>query len=163
MTTLDYAVIGLVLISALLGVWRGLVYEVLSLLGWLAAYWVARTFGRELIPYLPQGWADNASLAAVLAFGLAFLLTLLLCGGLTWLLSKLVKLAGLGLPDRLFGGLFGLLRGGMMVLLLVWLAGLTALPKTELWREAQLTQPLQQLALAVQNWLPDGFGQNLHY
>ena len=115
MNVLDYCVIGLVAFSVLLGWWRGLVYEVLSLLGWGAAYVVARLFAVDAVPYLPQSMGPEAVRMAA-AFALLFVATLIVSGILAWLLSKLVKIAGLGWlpPQTPIGGLF--LAGGSVLL-----------------------------------------------
>ena len=116
MTGFDYAVIAVLALSALLGWWRGLVYEVLSLLGWVAAFVVARLFATNVAPYMPDcAGADVLKTAA--ASALLFILTLIVCSILAWLLSRVVKWVGLGWLDGLLGTLFGLLRGMLLVLL----------------------------------------------
>jgi membrane protein required for colicin V production len=162
MNWLDYAVIGIVALSALLGVWRGLVYEVLSLLGWVAAYWVARLFAQELAPYVPE-FVGAESLRLAAAFAGLFIATLIVSGLLAWGVSRLMQVAGLGFLDKLLGALFGLMRGVLIVLALVWLAGLTDMPKQAYWRDARLTATLQSLAMSVKDWLPGNLAQRLHY
>ncbi len=126
MTGFDYAVFAIVLLSALLGWWRGLVYEILSLLGWVAAGVVARMFAASAAPYMPAALgAESARTAA--AFVALFVVTLIVGGIVAWLLSKLVKWVGLGLLDGLLGMFFGMLRGVLVVLVLVVLAGMTQL------------------------------------
>ncbi|MBI5919721.1 MAG: CvpA family protein [Nitrosomonadales bacterium] len=163
MTMFDYLVAGVLLFSIGLGVWRGLVYEVLSLLGWLAAYWVARTFAEDFVPYLPKILPGVEKFGSVMAFAALFLLTLIASGILAWLLSKIVSLVGLGWIDGLFGALFGALRGALIVLILVTVAGMTDLPQERFWRDARFSQPLQDAALAIKGWLPDNLAQRLHY
>jgi membrane protein required for colicin V production len=162
MNALDYCVIVLVAFSVLLGWWRGLVYEVLSLLGWVVAYAVARMFAVDAVPYLPQGMGPEA-VRMMAAFALLFVGTLLVSGIAAWLLSKLVKIAGLGWLDGFLGALFGMLRGAFVVLVLVLLAGMTGLPKAKFWREAQLSAPLEQVALQARGWLPEGMAQKVHF
>ena len=162
MATLDYVVIGLVVFSVLLGWWRGLVYEVLSLLGWAVAYAVARLFAVQAMPYLPHSMGPEAVRMAA-AFALLFMGTLVVSGIVAWLLSKLVKFAGLGWLDGFLGAMFGMLRGGFLVLVLVMLAGMTALPKAKFWREAQLSAPLEQAALQARVWLPAAMAQKINF
>lgn len=162
MAVLDYVVIALVLFSVLLGWWRGLVYEVLSLLGWVIAYVVARLFAMKLVPYLPAA-IDPIPLRMAVAYGLSFVATLIACSIVAWLLSKLVKIAGLGWLDGFLGALFGVLRGAFMLLVLVLLAGMTGLPKAKFWREATLSQPLENVALQARAWLPESMAKKVHY
>jgi len=162
MTVLDYIVIAVVAVSVLLGWWRGLVYEVLSLLGWVAAYVVAWLFAVDAEQYLPHSMGSEA-VRQVAAFALLFVVTLIVSGILAWLLSKLVKIAGLGWLDGFLGALFGVLRGGFLVLVMVMLAGMTSLPKAKFWREAQLSAPLEQAALKAKAWLPASMAQKVHF
>ncbi len=162
MTWFDYTVIAIVALSALLGWWRGLVYEVLSLLCWVAAAIVARLFAAKVAPYMPAALGAEAVRTAV-AFAALFIGILIIGGIVAWLLSKLVKWVGLGWMDVLLGGLFGVLRGVLMVLALVLLAGLTGLPKEPFWRNAALSKPLENVALAAKGWLPESVAQRVHY
>lgn len=162
MAILDYVVIALVAFSVLLGWWRGLVYEVLSLLGWVIAYVVARLFAMDLVPYLPAE-IDPLPLRMAVAYGVSFVATLIACSILAWLLSKLVKIAGMGWLDGFLGAVFGVLRGGFMLLVLVLLAGMTGLPEAKFWREAQLSAPLENAALQAKVWLPASMAKKVHY
>lgn len=160
MTGFDYAVIAVIVLSVALGLWRGLVYEVLSLLVWVAAVVVARWCGPILAPYL--GLQVEAIRIAVAATSL-FIATLIVGGLLASLLSKSIKWAGLRWLDGLLGALFGLLRGVLLVLITVMLAGLTTLPQQTFWREAGLSKPLVQVVLATRAWLPESVAQRVHY
>jgi membrane protein required for colicin V production len=162
MTSFDYAVIVIIAISVVLGAWRGFVYETMSLLGWIAAYFVARFFAMDVMRYLPDAIGSDTAKTAV-AFALLFVGTLIVAALLAWFFSKLVKGAGMGVSDASLGGLFGLVRGVFIVLVLVWLAGLTGLPQKTFWREAWLSKPLQQAAWLVKDCLPDNVAQNLVY
>jgi membrane protein required for colicin V production len=162
MTGFDYTVIAIVLLSALLGWWRGLVYEVLSLLGWIVAGVVARLFAASAAPYMPTALGAESARVAV-AFVALFVATLIVGGIVAWLLSKLVKWVGLGWLDGLLGMLFGMLRGVLVVLVLVLLAGMTHLPQEPFWRDAWSSKPLESMALAIQAWLPDSVAQRVHY
>lgn len=162
MTGFDYAVIAIVLLSALLGLWRGLVYEVLSLAGWVAAYLAARAFAPALAPSMPAALgAEPVRMAA--ACIVLFVAVLIVGGIVAWLLSKAVKWVGLGWLDAALGFVFGAARGLLAVLALVLLAGLTALPQQSFWRNAQLSGPLERAALAAKEKLPPDVAQQVHY
>ncbi|MBI4937541.1 MAG: CvpA family protein [Nitrosomonadales bacterium] len=162
MTSLDYIVIVIIVLSALLGWWRGLVYEVLSLLSWVAAFLVARLLAASVLPYMPASLGSEAIRTAT-AYAALFAVTLLVGSIAAWALSKLVKFVGLGWLDRSLGVLFGAARGVLVVLLLVLLAGLTDLPKEAAWRNAWLSKPLEKTALLTRAWLPDNVAQRVHY
>jgi len=162
MNWFDYAVIIIVAWSVLLGWWRGFVHEVLSLLGWVVAYVVARWQAVNLVVLMPAGLGIEA-IKVTVAFVLLFVATLMVSGVVVWLLSRLIKSTGLGLVDGLLGGLFGMLRGTLLVLILALLAGLTDFPKQPFWREAKLSKPLESMALASLIWLPDSVARRVHF
>ena len=149
----DIAVVVIIALSALLGWWRGFMYELFSLLGWIAAYIVARTSSDQALPYVPEA-IGSESIRSATAFAALFVVTLVLSGIAAWLLSKLAKFAGLGGVDGKFGVMFGVLRGMLVVLALVWLAGLTRLPEQAWWKNAWTSKPLQQAALYLRDYLP---------
>ena len=162
MTWFDYAVILVFLFSALLGWWRGFVYEVLSLLGWVAAGVVARLFASSAVPYMPTALgAESARMAA--AFAILFIVTLIVGSIVAWMLSKLVKWVGLGWLDGMLGMSFGMLRGVLVILVLVILAGMTRLPQEPFWRNAWSSKSLENMAQVIQAWMPDSVAKRVHY
>ena len=152
MSSLDIVVLGILVGSTLLGLMRGLVKEVFSLAAWILAFIGARTFGPLLAQQLPG--ADNPALRHAMALILVFVLILVVAGLAGSLLAGVVRLVGLGAYDRLLGVLFGLLRGGVAVVALALLAGLTALPKTHMWQTAMSRVPLEVAAQKLKPWLP---------
>ena len=162
MTWFDYTVIIITVWSVLLGWWRGFVYEVLSLFGWMVAYVVARWQAVNVAALMPIELGMDA-IKITVAFVLLFVATLIVSGVVVWLISKLIKSTGLGWIDSLFGSLFGMLRGMLLVLMLVLLAGMTDLPQKPFWREAKLSKPLESVALASLIWLPDSVARRVHF
>ena len=160
MTGFDYAVIGIMLVSLLLGIWRGLVYEVLSLLGWPLAFMASRQFAGKFESLLP---VSQETARVALAYALVFIAALIVWGMLVWLFCKLARAAGLGVLDSMLGSLFGLLRGVLVILVLVWLAGMSSIPEQVFWRDAKLSGTAEDAALLTRVWLPDSIGQRIHY
>lgn len=152
MSSLDIVVLGILAGSTILGLMRGLVKEVFSLAAWVLAFIGARTFGPLLAQLLPG--ADNPALRHAMALILVFVLILVGAGLVGSLLAGVVRLVGLGAYDRLLGVMFGLLRGGVAVVALALLAGLTALPKTPMWQAAMSRVPLELAAQKLLPWLP---------
>jgi membrane protein required for colicin V production len=162
MTVFDYAVLVIVGFSILLSVIRGLVREVLSLLAWAVGFIVASAFAADLAALLPAEVPDER-LRLLAGFGGVFLVVLLLMSLLAVFASKLVKSAGLGIEDRVLGAAFGLVRGLLVVIVLVLLAGLTSLPRQPVWRDALLSGPLEAFAGYLKGWLPARFAQRITY
>lgn len=160
MTGFDFAVIAILLVSLLLGLWRGLVYEVLSLVGWPVAFVLSRLFADDVAPMMP---GEHETMRIALAYAAVFIVVLIVWGVLAWLLSRLVKAAGLSWLDRMMGVLFGVLRGVLVILVLVWLAGLTPIPEQPFWRAAKTSRVAEDVALLTKAWLPDDIARRIRY
>lgn len=159
MAGFDIAVIAVILVSALLGWWRGFMYELFTLIGWGVAYVVAVTFSSQLVPYLPEA-VGTPGMRGSVAFAAVFIATLIVASISAWLMAKLAKFAGLAGMDGKFGAMFGMLRGVLIVLALVWVGGLTDLPKESWWKDAWSSKSLQEAALYVKNYVPESALRN---
>lgn len=137
MNPLDWAIVAVVGLSALLGLWRGLVREVFALAGWVVAIWLALRHASTLGAALPfdPGMPSVRTAVAALVIVVGVLIVATLMG---WLLGKLLAAVKLGPLDRSLGGLFGLARGLLIVLVLVFLGSRTALAQEPLWRGSTL-------------------------
>jgi membrane protein required for colicin V production len=160
MNGIDYAVSGVLLISLLIGLWRGFVHEALSLAGIPLAFVLSKMYVAELAQLMPMS-EENTRL--MVAFAVLFIMTMLVWGVLAWMIARVIKAAGLGWPDSVLGALFGLVRGVFVVLALVWLAGMTYFPERPFWREAQMSRTLEDVALLTKTWLPGDIAQRIHY
>ena len=161
MAWFDYAVLTVLGLSLLVGALRGLMREMVSLAGWIAAFVLAPGFSGIVARHMPDSLGPL--LSELLAFVLVFVGVLVVSGVIGLALSLLVRAAGLGLVDRMLGAIFGALRGFAIVLLAVLLAGLTPLPREPFWREAALSGPFEIAALALKPFLPEGLAQRLKY
>jgi len=163
MTQFDYIVLVIIVLSVMLGWWRGLVYEILSLLSWITAYFVAKSWAVEFTPYMPAV-LESEALKSAAAFMAVFVTTLILCGIAAWSLNKLIKSFGLDWrTDGVLGAIFGFFRGWLLVLVIVLIAGLTKLPQTPFWQDALLSKPLQNVALVATDLLPDDMAKRVSY
>ena len=162
MTAFDYAVLAVILVSVLLGLWRGVVSEILALVAWVAAVFVARAEGAAVANWLtPQIAEPGMRLAA--AYVLVFVGVLLVFAIARMLISLMLKAVGLGLLDRLLGAGFGVLRGILVVLVAVLVAGMTPLPKSDWWRDAVLAPPLETVVIAAKPWLPADAAKRIRF
>jgi membrane protein required for colicin V production len=162
MTWLDYAVLGVFAVSLVAGAWRGLVREVLSILGWVIAFLAANLLAGPLGPAMPDV-IPSAELKIGAAYVSVFVAALFVTALVALLLSKIVQAAGLGGVDRLLGALFGAARGLLIVLAAALLAGLTSAPRQSFWRDSTSGPLLVQAALALKPLLPQTFADRLRY
>lgn len=162
MTVFDYAVLAVVGLSILLSMMRGFVREILALAGWVAAFFVAKTYTLQLVPLLPEA-IPSETLKLLAGFVILFLATLLVTSLLAIALSEVFKKVGLGWLDRWLGAIFGLARGVIIVGVLVLLAGLTSLPQDARWRNAMFSAPLEAMVLSILPWVPQGISRHIHF
>lgn len=162
MNWVDYGIVALIGLSALISLMRGFVREALSLAGWILALWVALTFTRELAERLPASLSVPSVRLAV-AFLALFLAALLLTALVNFLAVQLVEKTGLSGTDRMLGVLFGVARGAVIVAILVLLAGLTALPRDPWWGSSLLLPEFQQLSLWIRGFLPPDIAAQIRY
>src|SRR6478735_3798655 len=132
---IDLAMLGVIALSALVGAVRGLTFEVLSLLGWVAAWFAGLWLGPALAPHIPVG-APGSSLNGIVAFASAFLVVLVLWGLAARGVSALVGKTLLRPLDRLLGAVFGVARGVLVLLALAAIISYTPASASDAWRES---------------------------
>ena len=154
MNWVDVAILGIVAFSAVISVIRGFVREAVSLAVWIGAFWLALRFNADVAAAL-SGLIDSASVRMATAFVLLFLSMLIVGALLNYLLSKVVKSAGLSLTDRILGVLFGVARGALVVALVLVLADITPLVETEAWRDSTIIAHATPWLDKWQHWVPD--------
>jgi len=159
---LDYAVVGVIALSIAWGAWRGLVREVISILGWVIAFLAANLFAGPLGQALPAE-IPTPELRLGIAFLAVFVGSLAVTTLLGLLLSKMVQAVGLAGLDRALGALFGIARGVLILAAATLLAGLTSAPRQPYWRDSLTGEPLATVALALKPLLPPTFAERLRY
>ena len=149
----DYAIAGIVAISAILGLSRGFIREAFALITWVAAIWVASHYSHDF-SILLQSSISYPSAQIALSFAGLFFATLILGSVISFILVQLIRSTGLSGSDRLVGMIFGFIRGAVLVSLLVMLAGLTPLPADPWWKKSQLIPPFQTFAIWLKQQIP---------
>ena len=160
MAALDWAVVVVLLASVLLGLLRGLVYEVLSVLNWLAAFLLAQWFAPAAAAWLPMAGGGQAVRYAA-GFVLVFIAALIIGGLVAWLVKKLVEAVGLRPVDRALGGVFGLVRGTVAVLVLAVVVHLTGWRNSGWWTESVTGDVATAALRGLKPVVPEKFGAYL--
>ena len=135
MAVLDWVVVAVLAASVLLGLWRGLVYEVLSVMNWLAAFVLAQWLAPRAAAMMPLSRAGE-SIQYAAGFLVVFIAALFAGGLVAWLTKKLVEAVGLRPVDRVLGGVFGMVRGVLAVLAVAVLVHLVKLQGSLWWTES---------------------------
>lgn len=150
----DWVIVAILLVSIIVGLWRGLIREVLSLVVWVAAVAASILFGAQVAEFFGD-WVSVPSVRIALGYATVFLLVFIVFALLSWLVRSLISSGGLSGTDRMLGLGFGLLRGGLLVSVLVLLLGYTPLPRDPWWQQSQLIPRFEPLAAWVREQLPD--------
>jgi membrane protein required for colicin V production len=158
---IDLLFCGVALISVLIGLWRGLVFEVLSLIAWVVAWWLAQWFSPTLAPFLPIG-QPGSSVNLGVALAVSFVLALMLWA----LLARLVRLLVQSTPllsgvDRLLGAVFGGARALVLLLVLTMVVLLMPLKNSAAWRESLAVPWLVATVQGLKPLLPSALSDKL--
>jgi membrane protein required for colicin V production len=162
MTAFDYTVIGIGIASLLIGLWRGVVGEIIALTAWVLAFFAAKFWGTE-VARVAFGGLDDPGIRIVAAWVLVFVVVLLAMSLLRLALRSLLRVLGLSLTDRFLGVIFGAARGLLIVLALVAAGGMTEAPKEKWWSQAHFAVPLETAVLASKPWLPPEVAKRIRF
>ena len=157
---IDLVLLGILAGSIIVGLWRGLVFELMSLVGWLVAYVLAQMFSPDLAAHLPVGTPGSALNAGV-AFAITFVVVLIVWSLLARLASLLIHATPLTLIDRLLGAVFGALRGLVLLLALATLVAFTPAVDAPAWQHSQGARWLNFVLQAISSFLPESIARHL--
>ena len=140
----DLSIIAIIALSSLFSLKRGFVKEALSLVTWIAAFIIARTFNPNLQTLLVS-LIDTEVFRAIAAFAILFIGTLIVGAVINNLIALLVKATGLSATDRLLGVVFGVARGLIVVLVIIAVLRVTPFAEDVWWNESVMITKLQVL------------------
>lgn len=152
----DWAMAAVLALSVVVGLWRGLVYEVLSLVGWVVAFVVAQAYGAAVAAWLPFGGPAGSMGRLAAGFGLAFLGTLIAWTLAAKLVRLLISATPLSVLDRALGSLFGLVRGVVLLLAVALVVKLTPAARAPAWQASHGAAWLESALQALQPLWPAG-------
>ncbi len=161
LSLLDYGLLGVLILSSVLGLFRGFVREVLSLVAWVLAFWLAQRYTGELSDHL-EAVISTGSLRQLAAFLVLFLGSLIVFALFNRLLTLLVRASKLGSLDRILGCIFGTLRGLVIGIVFIALADLTPLADQSGWRGSVVGDYYRQLGSWAKARLPDDLRSRLN-
>lgn len=158
----DYAILATIAISLLVGALRGFIKEVFSLVVWAAAFVVAYRFAGD-VAILMETQVSLPSARTAIGFIGLFIVVLVIGGLANYLLGKLVESTGLTGTDRLLGGVFGLARGVVLVVVALLAAGFTPLPADPWWKESKLIGSFMPLVAWSTGFLPASVSEHVDF
>lgn len=154
MNWIDIALLLILTVSVIIGLWRGLVYEVLSVAAWVVAFFVAQAFAEPVGQWLPMGSATPTMRFAA-GFALVFIAAAFAGGWVAWLVKKMVETVGLRPIDRVLGGAFGLARGVIILFGVAIIINMTPLAAENDWQQSVGTRLLGGALHSLKPLLPE--------
>lgn len=162
MVVADFVILGVIVLSIIISLMRGFVKEALSLTGWLVALWVAMNFSSGMAELFGSSISDP-TLRLLAAFICLFILSLVVGAIINYFATQFVERTGLTNVDRSIGGVFGFLRGILLVTIIVMLLGLTTLPKESWWNDSFLMFRFEVLASWLKELMPSDIARYFKY
>ncbi len=156
LVAVDFAILGIIGLSALVSLVRGFIREALSLVSWVLAGGVALVFTPYLAPWLADV-INIAPLRTAVSFLILFIAALLLAGMVGFLVNRIIAKNGLSGTDRIVGLLFGLARGVIIISVVVLLGTYTPFAQDTWWQNSTLIGYFEDVAVWLQEFLPEEF------
>jgi membrane protein required for colicin V production len=150
---LDAVVLGVMLLAALLGGWKGLIYEFLYGLNWVCAYLLAQWVGPWLGQYVP-GLESGSPWGGIIAWVLVFVATAFVGGWLAHWASSVFDKAGLRPVDRLLGAVLGVVFTAVVLLALTVVLHMTSVPEQGWWKESMVVHGCEEALRTLKPLLP---------
>jgi len=161
-TPFDLVILGVILLSTLFAFVRGFVRESIALVSWIVGFAAALAFAPTVGGWIPE-IPGYPAVRYIIAFASIVIVALVAGALIAGPIAGISHAAVLGFVDRLLGSIFGVLRGVLLIVAFVLVAGLTALPRADWWQNAALAPPFIVAALAVKPWLPERWAERLDY
>jgi membrane protein required for colicin V production len=162
MTGLDWIIVLILVASVFRSLMRGLVEEVFSLAAWIVAFIGAKWGAVVVGPILPIG-VESERMHYFAGFAVVFLAMMIIVFITGHMVKNSVEAVGLKSVDKVIGGVFGLLRGLVILVGLTLAAGLTQLPKTDFWRQSSLSHALEIMAIQIKPLLPERLSKYISF
>jgi membrane protein required for colicin V production len=162
MNVLDLVVLLVLVLTVVRGLMRGMVDTLFSLAAWLLAFLVGKWGALLAEPLLPAG-LENPATRYFAGFAVVFLVVLIAVLLVGHAVAALLRAIGLGGADKVLGGLVGVAKGLVILTGFSVAAGLTALPRTDLWKQARLSGSLQAMARAALPLLPQNVAKHVRF
>jgi membrane protein required for colicin V production len=149
----DAVLLAALLVSILVGLWRGIVFEVLSLAGWVAAFVAAQLWGEEVARWLPVGTPGSALNHGV-GIAATFLAALIVWGIGTRIVRMLVRATPLSGIDRVLGSVFGVARAIVLGLAVATVVLMTPAARSADWQRSYSGPWLTRWVMSLKPMLP---------
>ncbi|MDH5631926.1 MAG: CvpA family protein [Gammaproteobacteria bacterium] len=164
LSSLDFLIAGVVLLSIAVGIWRGFVKEFLSLLTWVISSFLAWVFAEDVAVVFDKDIAQPG-MRLVVAFVVVFVIVFVLGSVATHYFNKLLTQKPLlKLSNYILGAAIGAARGGVIVVIGFLAASLLpAIPKSDWWKKSEFAPYFEIAALSSSQFLPSDIARHISY
>ncbi len=156
MALLDIAIIGLILISVLVGFIRGFTKELMSIVAWVVSIYLAFNFYEPAAKYFSQ-FVNQEILSNIIGGGAIFVVSLFIFSLIGYLISKAVSASGIKGTDRVLGAVLGVVRGVLIIGFLIVISSIFNVQNREVWQQSQLIDHFEPVATIINSVLPEKF------
>jgi membrane protein required for colicin V production len=160
MSWLDFIIIGIIALSAMISLVRGFVKESISLTSWVVAGFIALRY-LEPMAELLEPYISSPTIRTGSGFSILFVCTLIVGAIVNYMASQMVSKTGLSGTDKSLGVVFGAARGVLIVTMVVLLAGLTPIPTEPWWQESLMVEYFVNLSGWIKEILPQDIASRL--
>lgn len=157
----DYFIVGVIALSVLTGLFRGFVKELMALIIWVVAIWLAYSYSNLLHPWLSP-YIHDATAIKVISFIIIMLATLMIGAIINFIMSFIMKRSGLSGTDRVLGMGFGFVRGIFIVAVIMLVMEITAVPVQQYQDTSKLYQKFTPLVKWLSQYVP-GFVKQVEH
>jgi membrane protein required for colicin V production len=159
--TADMIIAGIMFVSILIGVVRGFVKELISLVTWVVAIVLALLYRSVFAHYLT--FTKMQAVREITAFVLIFVGVVFIGAIINYFIGSMVRRTPFSVADRMLGSLFGVLRGVFFMTILVLLGGLTPFTQENWWRQSYCMRQFEILAIWLKDRLPEENAKVFHF
>lgn len=144
----DYVLAAVMIFSALIGMMRGLVREILSLLTWVAAFILAYIFTND-VAVLLVAYVKSQPISQIVGFFVIFVVVILVGSIINHIIGRIITFSGFSLSDAFFGLLFGAARGFLIALFIVFAVSQSSLSQYAWFNDSRLSYSMHDLSVLI--------------
>lgn len=161
MTPIDYCIIAVVFLSIFFGCFRGFIRELLSLIGWVLAFYTANFFTDSFYQLIPFNLDD--SIKYIAGYFIIFIAVLIIASMIIKLINKFIKSVGLGFSNFILGGFFGFTRGVLVVFVMIFLLEKTSFALNPAWENSSYIVIIKNTIENTLPYLPEEWFKDVKY
>jgi len=160
---LDILFLVVIIFSVIIGVFRGLISEVISLIVWILTFCVFYAYGNWIISKFIATHIDNTVLQSIICF-VSILVVFLIIGSIAkYLLRHISSIIGFRFANILGGALFGLFRSVLIITIIIKIIQVTNIDNVHSWQDTktyQILHPIIDIILIKSNRITENINNN---